>query len=141
MKTLICYKTKHGATEQYAKWIAEATKGKLKRFDEIDRKFDFSPYDQIVVSSGTYASLMPLNRFLKRQWKKLEGKKVVVVAVGAAPADDSWSLRSYNYIPKNIQAKVKYFKIMGEVPENARPKDYKTQVKKENLKEILDILK
>lgn len=141
MKTLICYKSKHGATEQYAKWLAQETKADLKQFEDVPRGYKFEGYDTVVVSSGTYASLMPLNRFLKRHWKNLEPKKVVVFAVGAAPADDPWSARSYNWIPKKIQAKIKYFKILGEVPENARPAGYKSQVKKENLTEIIKELK
>ena len=76
MKSLICYKTKHGATEKYMHWLADAINAELKTFDEIDRKDNFSDYDVLVVSSGTYAGLMPLNRFLKRHWKNLEDKKV-----------------------------------------------------------------
>jgi len=137
MKSLICYKTKHGATEKYMHWLADAINAELKTFDEIDRKDNFSDYDVLVVSSGTYAGLMPLNRFLKRHWKNLEDKKVVAVAVGAAPANDSWSQWSYKRITQKIRDKIKYFKILGETPENARPAGYVSQVKKDNLKEVI----
>lgn len=139
MKTLICYKTKGGATQKYAQWLSEQTKGDLRKFDEI-KKDSFNGYERIIVSSGTYAGLMPLNRFIKKNWKNIQEKEVVVVAVGAAPADDKWSLWSYNRIPEKIRTKIKYFKVMGEDPENARPANYKSKVKKENLKPVFEVL-
>lgn len=141
MKTLICFKTKHGATEKYMNWLKAEISSNIKTFDEFSRNDDFSDYDTIVISSGTYAGLMPLNRFLKRNWEKLKNKNVIVVAVGAAPADDKWSLWSYNRIPLKIRENIKYFKIMGDTPEKARPKDYTSPVKIENLKEIILYLK
>jgi menaquinone-dependent protoporphyrinogen IX oxidase len=141
MKTLVCYKTKAGSTEKYAKWITEATGADLKRFDEIPRRDTFEGYDCVVVSSGTYAGFMPLNRFLKRHWKNLEGKKVVVIAVGAAPADDPWSIRSYNRIPEKIRNNIQYFKLMGEDPGYDKKENYVPKVKKENLKPVLAVLK
>jgi menaquinone-dependent protoporphyrinogen IX oxidase len=144
MKILICYKTKGGATEKYAKWMAEALKADIKTYAELGRRFDFSAYDTVIVSSGTYMGLMPLNRFLKRNWKRLVDNKVVAVAVGAAPAEDNWSTWSYNRIPHKIREKIQYFKIMGEDPEGARKlqgSKYVSKVKKENIKEILAYLK
>jgi menaquinone-dependent protoporphyrinogen IX oxidase len=138
MKTLICYKTHKGATKKYAEWLAEETQGEVKTFNEVPRGETFEGFDQIIVSSGTYAGLMPLNRFLKRHWKNLEGKKVVVVAVGAAPAEDPWSLRSYNMIPEKIREKIAYFKIMGGDP-SQKPIDM-SGVKKNNLKPVLLVL-
>lgn len=140
MKSLICYKTKGGATKKYAEWIAEDLNSDILTFSDV-KKETFDNYDLVIVSSGTYAGLMPLNRFLKRHWKRLENKRVVVVAVGAAPADDPWSLRSYNRIPEKIRGKIKYFKLMGEDPEMSRPKDYVPKVKKENIKPVLAAIK
>lgn len=138
---LICFKTKHGATERYMNWLAEEIGAELKNFKEITRKEDFSGYEIVVVSSGTYAGLMPLKRFLKKYWGKLQSKRLVVVAVGAAPAEDPWSLRSYNRIPEKIREKIKYFKIMGDTPQGARKSDYVSPVVRANLKEVVDYIK
>lgn len=137
MKSLICYKTKHGATKKYMEWLADEINADIKTFDEISRKENFSDYDTLIVSSGTYVSFMPLNRFLKKFWKKFGDKRVVVVAVGGVPADDPWSLRSYNRIPQKIRGIIKYFKLIGETPENAQPVGYVSPVKKENLKDVI----
>lgn len=137
MKNLICYKSKNGATEEYMNLLKSEISSDMKSFDEVSRKDDFSDYKTIIVSSGTYAGLMPLTRFLKKYWKKLQDKNIVVVAVGAAPADDKWSSWSYNRIPQKIREKIQYFKILGETPEKTRPKGYKSPVNIENLKEVI----
>lgn len=118
-------------------WLTDEVDADLKKFDQIPRRYDFSGYDLVVVSSGTYMGMMPLNRFLKRHWKRLQDKKVVVVAVGAAAPDDPWSIRSYNHIPEKIRNKIAYFKIAGEMPDKNRPTNYVSPIKKENLKEII----
>ena len=41
---------------------------------------------------------------------RLKDKKVILIAVGAAPMDDSWSIRSYEKIPQHIRDGIKYFK-------------------------------
>jgi menaquinone-dependent protoporphyrinogen IX oxidase len=140
MKTLIAYKSKYGTTEKYMKWLADDLGAEMKRFDEVNRAFDFSAYDLIIVSSGTYAGFMPLNRFLKRFWKTLQDKNVLAVAVGAALAEDSWSKRSYNKIPEKIRSQIKYIKILGEMPSKARPADYESCVKRENLDGVLKLV-
>lgn len=141
MNTLICYKTRKGATKKYTQWLAEEIKADVKTFNEVPRRETFEDYDTVIVSSGTYAGFMPLNRFLKRHWKYLQNKNVVVVAVGAAPADDNWSLRSYRMIPEKIREKIKYFKIMGGDPSKGPKEMDMSGVKKSNLKEVLVVLK
>lgn len=141
MKNLICYKSKNGATEKYCQMLAKEIDAEVLRFDQVSRKLNFANYDNIVISSGTYCGLMPLNRFLKRHWKKLDGNEVTVMAVGAAPADDDWSKVSYNRIPEKIRGKIQYFKLMGDDPKPAQGADYKTKVKKENLKPVVEYIK
>jgi phosphopantetheine adenylyltransferase len=112
----------------------------IMEFDRIGHKFDFSKYDTIIVSSGTYMGLMPLNSFLKRNWKKLRNMNVVAVAVGAAPAEDPWSKWSYDRISRRIRDKIKYFKILGESA--GKDKEQKpSPVKRENLAEIIKYMK
>jgi hypothetical protein len=144
VRTLICFKTKHGTTEKYMRWLAEGLGADLKSFDEIARSYDFSGYDTIIVSSGTYASFMPLTKFLKRHWKNLSNKKVIAVAVGAAPADDPWSLKSYNRIPEHIREHIQYVKIMGEpagAAKSEQPTAQKSPVKLENLDAVFEIVR
>ncbi len=141
MKTLITYKTKGGATKKYMEWLAKDLDADIMTYDQVGRKFDFDKYNTIIVSSGTYMGLMPLNRFLKKNWKKLKGKQVIAIAVGAAPADDKWSKWSYERISHKIRDNIQYFKILGEIPVPAGEEKKPTQVKKENLNEVLHYIK
>jgi menaquinone-dependent protoporphyrinogen IX oxidase len=141
MRVLICFKSKHGATERYMQWLSEELGADVRTFDDIDRKYDFHDYDTVVVSSGTYAGFMSLNRFLKRHWDQLESKNVIAVAVGAALADDPWSLKSYNRIPDKIRGKIRYIKIIGDSAGSSRVADYHSPVKRENLNEVIDMVR
>ena len=136
MKTLITYQTRNGATEKYMNWLAGELNCDICKFEKTSRHFDFSPYDTVVVGSGTYAGFMPLKRYLKRHWEQLKGKKVVAVAVGAAPADDPWSIRSFKKIPEKIRNEITYFKLMGESL-GKEAKEKPSDVKKEKLKPVL----
>jgi len=123
------------------KWLAEDLAAEVKSFDQVGRDFDFSGYELVIVSSGTYCGLMPLNRFLKKFWKKLEVMKVIAVAVGAAAADDSWSVKSYKRIPEKIRSKIEYVKLIGEMPNAAKAANYQSPVKRENLGVVLEKIK
>lgn len=138
MKRAIIYKSFLGSTKQYAQWLAEDTQSDIFKFGEIsDAKL--KEYDQIVVMSGTYASFMPLVKFLKKKWPVLKDKKVIVAAVGCAPIDDPMRKTSYDRIPEEIRAKIEYVKVMGATPfANAEKKSQ--EIKKENLGSVLEKL-
>ena len=113
MKTLIFYRSYLGATKLYANWLKEALGAEVKKFNQ------FSPEavvlaDIVVVMSGTYASRMPLTKFLRQHWGVLQNKRVYVVAVGGAPQDADYSKKSYNQIPAEIRAKIQYWKVPGK---------------------------
>lgn len=134
MKTAIIYKTSTGSTKRYAKILAEQYGFDLLTFKEAEDK-GFDDYERYIVSSGTYAGRMPLTKFIKRNWDKLENKKIIALAVGVAPANNAWSKFSYKLIPGKIRDKVTYFKIPGQV------EDKPEKELKENLKIIHDSLK
>jgi menaquinone-dependent protoporphyrinogen IX oxidase len=135
MKTLITYKTYLGSSGKYAQWIAEKTKSDMVVFSRAKNNL-LSEYDTIVVISGTYAGHMPLLRFLKKHWKVLSEKKVVAVAVGAAPTTDPWSVKSYEAIPENIKQAIEYFKLPSSIEKKGRE-----SLKKSSVTPIIDYLK
>ena len=133
MKVLIVYKSFLGSTETYANWLAEEVGGEARRWGKVGKE-DLTKCDVIVVSSGTYAGWMPLSGYLKKKWDVIKDKNVVVVAVGAAPADDQWSVQSYEKIPKDIRKGIEYYKIPGKAGED------KSRIKKENLDPIVQYI-
>jgi menaquinone-dependent protoporphyrinogen IX oxidase len=113
MSAEIYYNSKLGSTKKYAKWLCEKTSCKAKVYQDYSKE-NVDKVDTIIVMSGTYAMQMPLVKFLKRHWKDIKNKKVVVVAVGMAPANDPYSQKSYELIPAEIRKEIKYFKLPGK---------------------------
>lgn len=134
MKTAIIYKSYLGATKQYAEWLSQEAGADLHTFNSVSPE-ELKNYDTIVVASGTYASFMPLNRFLKKNWPSIENKKVIVVAVGMVPADDPGSKISYERIPAPIREKITYIKIPGKFGQKTE-----SNIKKENLQPVLEAI-
>jgi flavodoxin len=114
MKIAVVYKSILGSTKKYATWLSEQLNGDLFKFNEINKEI-LLEYDIIVVSSGTYAGQMPLVSFLKKNWPVLSQKKVFVVAVGMAPAEDKASKSSYEMIPGYIRENIEYVKLPGKL--------------------------
>lgn len=80
-KAAIIYKGKYGSTERYAKWIAEDTGADLFT-PETCKAAELQPYDVIVYGGAVHAGGILGIDFLKKNIKKLKGKKILVFAVG-----------------------------------------------------------
>lgn len=85
MKTAIIYYSQTGFTEQYARWLAEETKGECIPFQQAAGK-DFSDYDTIVFGSWCHAGLIRKLGWFKKRMPEWRDKKKIVFAVGASPA-------------------------------------------------------
>lgn len=114
MKTVVLYRSVLGTTKHYANWLGEALQADVMTFNQVDEE-SLIFYDVVIITSGTYAGKMPLVGFLKKHWEILQHKKVIVMAVGIAPAEEKASLDSYRLIPLEIRSKVRYFKIPGNM--------------------------
>ena len=73
MSGIILYKSKYGATKQYADWIAEITGFPCIKTDDADIK-TLSDYDVIILGGGIYASGIAGLSFLKNNIDKLKDK-------------------------------------------------------------------
>jgi hypothetical protein len=92
-----------------------------------------SKYDVVILCAGTYAGGISLNGYLKKHWDILKDKQVVYIAIGIAPADVEWSIRSYKKIPEQIRESIKYFKLPGKMGSlEVAP------IKKENLAPVIE---
>lgn len=135
MKTLIAYQTFLGSTSKYAEWLHGRIEADVMKLRDV-REDELANYDQIIVMSGTYAGQMPMIKFLTQHWSTLQNKRIVAIAVGAAPADDEQSKKSYELIPEEIRRKIKYYKIPGRLFGINKDK-----VKEDNLEEVLREIK
>jgi flavodoxin len=133
-KFAIVYKTLYGATKKYAEWIGSEIKAKVFEMDSVKLK-SLDKYDTIIVMSGTYAARMPLTRFLKENWDYLKKKRIVIVAVGAAPEDNIYSKLCYLLVPGKIRKCAAYFKLHGPYKNSGE------QPRKSYIKRVVDYLK
>ena len=114
MKTVIVYRSILGASRQYAEWLHEEIESDLFKFNRINRR-TLGNYDLIILCAGTYASWISLGGYLKRRWKLINDKKVVLLVVGLAPIDEELSIRAYRRIPNYIRGNIQYFKLPGRI--------------------------
>ena len=88
MSGIILYKSKYGATRQYAEWISERTGFPCIKTDEADVK-KLLDCDVIIIGGGIYASGIAGLSFLKKNIGKLKGKKIIAFCCGASPYEKS----------------------------------------------------
>lgn len=86
---VILYQSKYGATEQYAKWLAETCGYDL--FAVKKAKIGIvANYPNIVFTGAVYASGISGLPFLKKHARRLEHRNVAVFCVGASPYDEKF---------------------------------------------------
>ena len=86
MNGVILYKSKYGATRQYADWLADATGFRLVEAGAVKSE-DFASCDAVIFGGGIYASGIAGLPILKKNMDLLAGKKVLAFCVGASPFD------------------------------------------------------
>lgn len=84
---LVLYKSKYGSTKKYAQWIREETGCDVFPV-EAYKNGDFSGYTTVIFAGGVYAGSIAGLSTLKRNLRRLSGKYVAVLAVGATPFDE-----------------------------------------------------
>lgn len=87
MNGIILFQSKYGATEKYARWLEEDTGFPCKETKKADIN-EFAGYDVIILGGGIYASGIAGLGFLKKNYSKLSGKRIIVFCVGASPYDE-----------------------------------------------------
>ncbi len=135
MKTAIVCRSFLGTTRKYAEWLHEEVESDLFGASAA-RQSRMAEYDLVVLCSGTYAGWISIRGRLKRWWKTLRSRKVILLVVGMAPPEDPQSERAYLKIPQQIRNDVGYFKVPGKFGSTDQEK-----VKKENLQPVLEYIR
>lgn len=77
----VVYTSKYGSAKQYAQWICEETGADI--FEAASCKTsELEKYSVVVYGGGVHAGGIEGIEFLKKNFRKLEGKKIIVFAVG-----------------------------------------------------------
>ena len=117
MKTIVLFKSKYGATEKYANWIAEELKCEVRDIKNV--KIDeLLEYDTIIHGGGLYAEVIAGVNLLTKNIDKLKGKKLIVFTTGITPLE----YRDYYdkmVIEKNFKGDIakefKVYNFMGKM--------------------------
>ncbi len=112
-RVLVAYQTKYGTTKTYAEWIAEETGADLIEAKQIklDRLLN---YDTIVYCGALYAGGMLGFSRIRKHYAALEGKRLIVVAVGATLQKEMAleEVKSGNFTPE-MRGRVPLFLLRG----------------------------
>ncbi|MBS1598883.1 MAG: hypothetical protein JST75_11725 [Bacteroidetes bacterium] len=88
MKGAIVYKSKYGATRQYADWLGSKFKLPVMNADNLDSE-KLDKYDFIVIGSSTYVGRLLLADWIRKNVAILQEKILFLFIVGAtAPTDN-----------------------------------------------------
>lgn len=88
MSAIVIYKSQTGFTKKYAEWISQAAGCQCLDFKKA-RKIDLTTYDTIIFGGWCIAGGITKLDWFKKQLPTLSaaGKKLIVYAVGASPAE------------------------------------------------------
>ena len=137
MSAIVIYKSKYGATRQYAHWIAEELKCKAKE-EKAVKVEDLYNYDTIIYGGGLYAEVINGVRLITKNYESLKGKKLIVFSTGITPIEcrdyyDDLVLKK-NFEPEMLES-IKVFNFMGKMLMDELSLVHKTAIK--SLKKLM----
>lgn len=112
--TIVVYKSKYGATEQYAAWLKE----ELNCVTVMTKQFSADiakDYDTIIFAGGIYGGTVNGLKVLKKYGEELKNKRVIILGVGASVYDEKGvsDLKALNL--KDTAVKAEMFCVQGEL--------------------------
>ena len=85
-KTVVIYKSKHGSTKKYAEWIGEELECPVLSADDFSKK-ELEDYENIIFGGCVQAGGIMGFDLIKKNMRRLAGKKLVIFAVGLNAAE------------------------------------------------------
>ncbi|MEO0339928.1 MAG: flavodoxin domain-containing protein [Bacteroidota bacterium] len=113
MKGAIFFSGKYGSTEQYSKWIGEATG--LPIFDIQDDQADPAQYDFLILGSSILYFKLSNRNWVKANLNTLKGRAKVLFSVsGAGPSKklDRWVANS---LPGELLYQMEHIALRGKL--------------------------
>ena len=161
MKGMVMYKSKYGSTRQFAQWVAEAAGFSLYPISEAPQELD--TFDVVVFAGSIHAGSVSITKYVVDSWPSIKDKKVIIMlasgasnrevirkvvadsfpdeilnAVTVFPVGGRYVFNRMSFIDRNIIKLVACLSKRKEIKEGMLTE--KDDVKRENLKEILDYL-
>ncbi len=113
MKGLIIYRTITGSAECYAKWLQEETGFEAVPVSKVR---DIRDYDILIIGSCIRMGSPAIGRWIKKNWPKLKGKKLVYYTTSAALKTDPELQNHFkSNFPEEICLSLPYFPLNGKM--------------------------
>ena len=111
MKIAVIYRSKYGATKQYAEWIAEELNADLFEYGTV-KPSDFKDYDLIIYGGGLYAGGISGVKLVTKK----PNKSLIVFTTGITSAETINNSELINRnIPSDMQSNIKLFYLRGSL--------------------------
>jgi len=119
LNAVVIYESKHGATRQYAQWIAEDLQCRFVERKTVDIN-DVKTADVVVYGGAIYAGGVSGVSFLRKNFQVLKSKHLVVFTCGLSnPADsqntDHIRERLANTLTTPVMGQTKIFHLRGAI--------------------------
>lgn len=113
MNGAIFFSGKYGSTEQYAKWIGEATG--LPVFDIKDPNADPSKYEYLILGSSIIYMKLTIRKWAKANLSTLNGRSKILFSVsGAGPSDKLYRWVSKSF-PSGLLSQLEHVALGGRL--------------------------
>lgn len=113
MKGAIFFSGKYGSTEQYAKWIGEATG--LPVFDIKDTNADPSKYEFLILGSSILFFKLTIRKWATANLAKLKGRSKIMFSVSGAGAGAKLNRWVSASLPVELLTQMEHVALRGKL--------------------------
>jgi len=116
MKSIIIYKGKYGATQQYAEWLSTELNLPVVPADAINGK-GLRHYDCLILGTSVYIGKLQIKKWLRKNLPFIKGKKIFFFQVAGAPPSDTEKRQAYNLscIPPVLIRQCSWYYLPGKM--------------------------
>jgi menaquinone-dependent protoporphyrinogen IX oxidase len=116
MKGIIIYKSKYGATGQYAEWIGKDLGIPVFETDALDLD-QLKHSDFVILGSSVYIGKLLISKWLQKNLNSLSSKRIFLFIVCGTPDYKKAQLNSYvtASVPEEIRNKCRIYFLPGRL--------------------------
>jgi len=116
MKGIVIYKSKYGATKQYAQWLASKLGFQLSKADEVTAH-SLNGVDVVILGSSVYIGKLLIKPWIEQYAEILKRKKLFLFIVCGTPASDKQKTGAIvaKNLPGELVEKCQVFFLKGSL--------------------------
>ncbi len=117
MATVVIYKTRYGATQQYAEWIGKALGADVFNIRKFN-KDQFANYDTVILGGGIYAGNVNGISLISKNFEQLKDKNLIIFTVGMKDPSKDYNKKTIQQsllkvLTPAMLDKIKVFSLRG----------------------------